>query len=213
MTLLHQNIKWLREQDLNLTISDDPTVSEIEALAAKLDCPLSNLIIFNMQAQSLDWQKIKFVFLDVDGVLTEGGMFYTEEGAEFKRFDTKDGMAIKEAMKVGIQFGIISSGINKAVIQNRADMFGIKKVYVGAEPKVKIAETWLQDLGIGWDEVGYLGDDINDLKMFEKVGIAACPSDATNPNKRAASFLLQSKGGHGCVREFMGYIPSLKDKL
>ena len=169
MTLLHQNIKWLREQDLNLTISDDPTVSEIEALAAKLDCPLSNLIIFNMQAQSLDWQKIKFVFLDVDGVLTEGGMFYTEEGAEFKRFDTKDGMAIKEAMKVGIQFGIISSGINKAVIQNRADMFGIKKVYVGAEPKVKIAETWLQDLGIGWDEVGYLGDDINDLKMFEKV--------------------------------------------
>ena len=102
MTLLHQNIKWLREQDLNLTISDDPTVSEIEALAAKLDCPLSNLIIFNMQAQSLDWQKIKFVFLDVDGVLTEGGMFYTEEGAEFKRFDTKDGMAIKEAMKVGI---------------------------------------------------------------------------------------------------------------
>jgi YrbI family 3-deoxy-D-manno-octulosonate 8-phosphate phosphatase len=215
MTRLQENIAFLVSQNSSLSglINDDPSISQLEKFCEIGEVSLENLLQFNLAASQLPWEKIKFIFLDVDGVMTEGGMFYTEEGAEFKRFDTKDGMAIKEAMKHGIEFGIISSGVNKAIIQNRADMFGIKRVYVGAEPKMTIAEKWLADMDLEWDQIGYVGDDINDLKMFDKVEIAACPSDATNPIKAAASFVLEAKGGHGCVREFVRYLPMLKTIL
>jgi 3-deoxy-D-manno-octulosonate 8-phosphate phosphatase (KDO 8-P phosphatase) len=215
MTRLQENITFLVRQNSSLSglLNDDPCISQLEAFCEIAEVSLENLLQYNLSATNLPWDQIKFIFLDVDGVMTEGGMFYTEEGSEFKRFDTKDGMAIKEAMKHGIEFGIISSGVNKAIIQHRADMFGIKHVYVGAEPKMSIAETWLADMALDWDQIGYIGDDINDLKMFDKVEIAACPADATNPIKAAASFVLEAKGGHGCVREFLRYLPALKSIL
>ncbi len=213
--ILQRNIKYLMESDpeIQQIISDDPTMAEVSALAEYTGISWQNLIQFNLSALELPWAEIKFIFLDVDGVLTEGGMFYTEDGAEFKRFDTKDGMAIKTAMNHGYEFGIISSGVNKAIIQHRADMFGIKRVYVGGDSKQVVAERWLADMDLDWDQTGYIGDDINDLKMFEKVAIAACPADATNPIKAAASFVLESAGGKGCVREFARYLPPLKSIL
>ena len=188
-------------------------VGELETIADEAGVSLSDLLLFDLEAKALPWGQLKFIFLDVDGVLTEGGMHYTESGDEFKRYDTKDGMAIKVAMKQGFQFGIISSGVNKAIIQHRADMFGIQHVYVGTEPKLQVAENWLQKLGIDWHETGYIGDDINDLQMFEKVAIAACPADATLPIKKAANFVLTSKGGHGCVRQFLQHHPKLSNTL
>jgi 3-deoxy-D-manno-octulosonate 8-phosphate phosphatase (KDO 8-P phosphatase) len=213
--ILQRNIEYLMESDpeIQQIISDDPTMAEVSALAEYTGISWQNLIQFNLSALELPWTEIKFIFLDVDGVLTEGGMFYTEDGAEFKRFDTKDGMAIKTAMNHGYEFGIISSGVNKAIIQHRADMFGIKRVYVGGDSKQVVAERWLADMDLDWDQTGYIGDDINDLKMFEKVAIAACPADATNPIKAAASFVLESAGGKGCVREFARYLPPLKSIL
>ncbi len=213
--ILQRNIEYLMESDpeIQQIISDDPTMAEVSALAEYTGISWQNLIQFNLSALELPWTEIKFIFLDVDGVLTEGGMFYTEDGAEFKRFDTKDGMAIKTAMNHGYEFGIISSGVNKAIIQHRADMFGIKRVYVGGDSKQVGAERWLADMDLDWDQTGYIGDDINDLKMFEKVAIAACPADATNPIKAAASFVLESAGGKGCVREFTRYLPPLKSIL
>jgi 3-deoxy-D-manno-octulosonate 8-phosphate phosphatase (KDO 8-P phosphatase) len=213
--ILQRNIEYLMESDpeIQQIISDDPTMAEVSALAEYTGISWQNLIQFNLSALELPWTEIKFIFLDVDGVLTEGGMFYTEDGAEFKRFDTKDGMAIKTAMNHGYEFGIISSGVNKAIIQHRADMFGIKRVYVGGDSKQVVAERWLADMDLDWDQTGYIGDDINDLKMFEKVVIAACPADATNPIKAAASFVLESAGGKGCVREFARYLPPLKSIL
>lgn len=213
--ILQRNIEYLMESDpeIQQIISDDPTMAEVSALAEYTGISWQNLIQFNLSALELPWTEIKFIFLDVDGVLTEGGMFYTEDGAEFKRFDTKDGMAIKTAMNHGYEFGIISSGVNKAIIQHRADMFGIKRVYVGGDSKQVVAERWLADMDLDWDQTGYIGDDINDLKMFEKVAIAACPANATNPIKAAASFVLESAGGKGCVREFARYLPPLKSIL
>ena len=213
--ILQRNIEYLMESDpeIQQIISDDPTMAEVSALAEYTGISWQNLIQFNLSALELPLTEIKFIFLDVDGVLTEGGMFYTEDGAEFKRFDTKDGMAIKTAMNHGYEFGIISSGVNKAIIQHRADMFGIKRVYVGGDSKQVVAERWLADMDLDWDQTGYIGDDINDLKMFEKVAIAACPADATNPIKAAASFVLESAGGKGCVREFARYLPPLKSIL
>lgn len=199
--------------DLRSSFREDPTISELQSLAERSGYSLENLLQYNLRAEELPWNRISFVFLDVDGVMTEGGMFYTDDGDEFKRFDTKDGMAIKEAMKCGIKFGIISSGVNKRIIQHRADMFGIKHVYVGADPKLLVAEKWLDELNLDWSETGYIGDDINDLQMFGKAGLTACPADATNRIKARANLVLQSNGGHGCVREFMRYFPQLKNVL
>lgn len=213
MNFLRENIAYLTTLDPGIHVTADPTLSELESLAERLELPLDALLLFNMVPSSLPWEQLRFIFLDVDGVLTEGGMFYTESGDEFKRFDTKDGMAIKHAMQHGIGFGIISSGVNEAIIRHRADMFGIDRVYVGTEPKLEIAERWLGEMGLDWSQIGYIGDDINDLTMFDKSMVAACPSDATVPIKKAASFVLQARGGHGCVREFVRCFPQLKDVL
>ena len=213
MSLLAKNIAYLRDAHPELKIGVDPTISDLESIAEKLNLPIENLLLFPMYAEHLPWKDIRFIFLDVDGVMTEGGMFYTESGDEFKRFDTKDGMAIKLAMKEGLEFGIISSGVNRTIIQHRADMFGIKHVYVGTAPKLEIAEQWLKALKLQWSEVAYIGDDVNDLSLFERSAIAVCPSDATVPIKKVADLVLLAKGGHGCIREFMRSFPQLKSKL
>ncbi|MEX2597774.1 MAG: HAD family hydrolase [Salibacteraceae bacterium] len=215
MNHLQKNLRFLKTQNLSWFegMDDDPSISDLEKLCNQAEIKLENLLLFNLHATTLPWHELRFVFLDVDGVMTEGGMFYTEDGDEFKRFDTKDGMAIKEAMKIGIEFGIISSGVNKSIIQHRADMFGIRHVYVGAEPKLTIAKRWLDKLDLEWKQCGYVGDDINDLQMFDEVGINACPADAVDRIKGKADFVLQSKGGHGCIREFMSYVPALKPTL
>lgn len=215
MMLFKKNIAYLQRAKPEYFSAIDAS-SNLEVLSQACRAAgiqLENLLLFNLDLDGINWSKLKFVFLDVDGVMTEGGMFYTDAGDEFKRFDTKDGMAIKMAMKQGIEFGIISSGVNQKIIQHRADMFGIKHVYVGTEPKLQVAEQWLKNLNLKWEEVGYIGDDINDLQMFERAGITACPADATNPIKKAADFILESKGGHGCIREYLRYIPSLKSTL
>ena len=215
MNTLRNNLLYLRSIKPQWFdgFGEDLLISQLESLCERSGLNLQNLLLYNLSAREMPWEKLRFMFLDVDGVLTEGGMYYTEGGHEFKRFDTKDGMAIKEAMKAGIRFGIISSGVNHDIIQHRADMFGIQHVYVGTEPKLKIAERWLKELGLKWEETGHVGDDINDLSLLEHAGIAACPSDATVPVKERADFVLQSSGGHGCIREFMAYLPALKDVL
>ena len=190
-----------------MKLGDNPSLSELSAAAEKLGVPLQNLLFHNLSAKALAWNKIQFIFLDVDGVLTEGGMHYTESGDEFKRFDTKDGMGIKLAMKGGYRFGIISSGVNRSIIEHRAQMFGISHVYVGTAPKLGVAKEWLESLGLNWAHCAYIGDDVNDLEMIKHVGIAACPADATDAVKQVADLVLQSKGGHGCVRELVTYLP------
>lgn len=213
MTLFEKNIAHLNRIHPNLELKSTDTIMSLSQKLETIDRSLRDVLYANLNAEDLPWGKLKMIFLDVDGVLTEGGMFFTESGDEFKRFETKDGMAIKEAIGKGLLFGIISSGVNKAIIQHRADMFGIQHVYVGKEPKLSIATKWLTELDIDWAEVGYIGDDINDLQMFGTVGIAACPNDASEPIKAKAHFQLEANGGHGCAREFLKYIPELTDIL
>lgn len=186
---------------------------ELQAICTQNGLDLSDLLLYNLAAAQLPWNELKFIFLDVDGVLTEGGMHYTEKGDEFKRFDTKDGMAIKVAMESGLRFGIISSGVNQSIIAHRAAMFGIEHVYVGTAPKLEIANKWLAELGLDWKETAHIGDDINDLKIFERVALSACPADAAIPVKKAASLVLTAKGGYGCVRTFLCHHPAFKDRL
>ncbi len=148
--------------------------------------------------------QIKLLILDVDGVLTDGGMYYTESGDEFKRFNTKDGLAIQRIVaNHGIIVGIISSGHNINLIQRRADLLGISQLYVGRDNKLTILKKWCKSLKIKLTDVAYIGDDLNDLECMQKVGLAACPADAVSKIKQASHIVLNKNGGDACVREFI----------
>lgn len=148
--------------------------------------------------------EIKFLALDVDGVLTDGGIYVSENGDIFKKFNVKDGVGIKKAFNAGILVGFISAASRgEKLIRTRARMLGVKYVYSGKEDKVIVLNKWLSELKIKANEVAYLGDDETDLKIIAHVGLSACPSDAVDKIKKAVTIVLKKRGGEGCVREFI----------
>lgn len=151
----------------------------------------------------LKTDKIKLLVLDVDGTLTDGGIYITEKGDEFKKFNAKDGIAIRYLLRRGLQVGIISASISKHIVEKRAAMLGIPYCYVGDENKVMILEKWLEGMNLSFENVAYVGDDINDLSIIGKVGLSACPADASDKVKMAVTRVLNRKGGDACVREFI----------
>lgn len=145
---------------------------------------------------------IGLIVLDVDGVFTDGGMYYTSGGEEMKKFNVKDGMAITRALKAGKDIGIISAASRSEVVEKRAAVLGIKRVYVGKQPKIEVLESWLYEAGFGFENVAYIGDDVNDIDILLKCGLSAAPADAVPEAKAAADIVLRTKGGEGCIREF-----------
>ncbi len=146
---------------------------------------------------------IKLLLLDVDGTLTDAGVYFTEEGKQFKKFNARDGMGIKLALKSGIEVGIISHSHITTMVTARAEMLGITYVYVGQESKMDVLNGWMEQLRLTLDQVAYIGDDVNDLEIMQAVGVSACPSDAVAAIKAIADIQLALKGGEGCVREFI----------
>jgi YrbI family 3-deoxy-D-manno-octulosonate 8-phosphate phosphatase len=112
-------------------------------------------------------------------------------------------MAIQHLVKQGFQLAIISSGYKAEMVKARAELLGIQFCYVGRDPKLEILKEHCNKLGIGLEQVAIIGDDINDLDVFRKVGFSACPSDAVTVIKSHADVILSKKGGEGCVREFV----------
>ncbi len=147
--------------------------------------------------------RIKFLVLDVDGVMTDGGMYYTSAGDQFKKFNVKDGMAIKEARKAGLRVAFLSAGSSERIVMDRARTLDVTLVYVGQEPKLNILNKWCDELGFDLSQVAYIGDDINDIPVMDAVGYSACPADAVQAVRDKAYVVLQRKGGDACVREFV----------
>ncbi len=156
-----------------------------------------------MAKKSNNKKDIRFLVLDVDGVLTDGGMYYTEGGEEFKKFNAKDGWGIKNLAKAGMDIAFLSSGKNVNLISRRASFLGVKFVYVGNEEKLKVLDKWTRKLGIEFSQVAYIGDDTNDREVMTYAGFSACPADAMPAVKKIADVVLRCKGGEGCVREFI----------
>ena len=148
---------------------------------------------------------IKLFLTDVDGVLTDGSMYYSETGDELKKFNTRDGMAFEILRERGIKTGIIT-GENTQIVKNRATKLKVDYLFQGQNSSGKLAsakEICLKE-GISLDEVAYIGDDINCFDLLENVGIKACPSDACDKVKNIDSIIiLTKKGGEGAVREFI----------
>lgn len=151
----------------------------------------------------VDASKIKLIVLDVDGTLTDGGIYILESGEQFKKFNAKDGLGVQRAVQKGYIVGIISQSKSHRMILKRAEMMGVAKCYVGDAPKLAVLESWCEELDLRFDEVAYLGDDINDLEIIETVGLTACPADAMPKIMDACDVVLTKKGGEGCVREFL----------
>ena len=155
-------------------------------------------------------KEIKLVLSDVDGVLTDGGMYYSENGDELKKFNTRDGMAFELLRKVGIKTGIITSE-NTKIVEKRAKKLKIDYLYQGKREggKLAAAKEICKKEGILLDNVAYIGDDINCVELLSGVGMAACPADAMNGVRNIPKInILSKKGGEGVFREFVELIIS-----
>ena len=146
--------------------------------------------------------KIKLLILDVDGTMTDNGIYVDEKGIESKKYNAKDGVGIYELIKNNVKVGIISHSEKGDGIKSRASYLGINHCHVGNEPKEEILKKWIKKLEINLEDVAFIGDDINDLSIINIVGFSACPNDSSDPVKRKVSLVLNTKGGYGCVREF-----------
>jgi len=148
-------------------------------------------------------KNIKLLILDVDGTLTDGGIYVTEEGTQFKKYNAKDGLGIMMLQKQGVAVGIISHSHVAAMVETRAAMIGIQYVYVGKESKSSVLEKWCKENGWSKEEIAYVGDDVNDLDIMQDVGLTACPADATKRIKEIVDIQLTRNGGDACVRELI----------
>lgn len=189
-------------QQLSNFTTQNTTGAQLLVLATHTNTTIQNLLTVNLEQRHTISSTIKLLLLDVDGVMTNGGMYYSENGDELKRFNTKDGYAIKALTKNGFEVGIISNGKNSNLITERAKLLGINKVYVGTGEKLDILNQWCAQLTITPSQVAYIGDDLNDYNIITAVGFSACPADACLTIKNTTNITLATRGGYGCVREF-----------
>ena len=144
----------------------------------------------------------KLILTDIDGVWTDGGMYYDQEGLELKKFHTYDSAGVLFAHHLGIPVGILT-GENTNIVKRRADKLKVDYLYLGCKNKVAIAEELCSYLGITLADVAYIGDDLNDIALLKLVGWAGVPSSAPEYVKTLANVKLAKKGGEGVFREFV----------
>ena len=155
--------------------------------------------------------KIKTFIFDVDGVLTDGKFMITTEGELLRSFDTKDGYAMKCALIKGYKIAIISGGTNEGVRQRFKEL-GVFDIYLGAHHKIEAYQDLLDNYALHPDEILYIGDDIPDIAVMEKVGVGCCTADAVPDVKAIADYISHKKGGEGCVREIIEQVLRVQGK-
>jgi len=154
--------------------------------------------------------RIKILLTDVDGVLTDNGVYYSEQGEVMKRFSIRDGMGVERLRKLaGVETGIITGETSPSVAR-RAEKLHIRELHLGIKNKLATVEEMLKRLQLQWGEVAYIGDDVNDLEVMEKAGLAACPSDAMPQVSEIVHYHCGNKGGYGAFREFAEWLIELK---
>lgn len=182
-----------------------------EYTATEIDEPDDWIILENLMRKhvlahyTLEKPQIKLFISDIDGTLTDGGMYYSENGDELKKFNTRDGMGFGMLRKAGIKTAIITSE-DRMLNKRRAEKLQLDYLVQGKREggKLAAAQSICEELGITMQEVAYIGDDINCIELLSAVGIAACPSDAHHRVKEIPNLkVMTKKGGEGCVREFV----------
>jgi len=145
-------------------------------------------------------QGVRVAFFDVDGVLTDGGLLFTESGETIKRFSTLDGHGLKMLQKAGITPAVIT-GRDSAPLRARLQALGIAHVRYGTEDKAPAAQEILDTLGLNWSQAAHMGDDWPDLPVMTRAAFACAPSNAHIEVQAVAHYVTQRQGGHGAARE------------
>lgn len=154
-------------------------------------------------------RNIRLFATDVDGVLTDAGMYYSESGDEWKKFNTRDGMGIKLLQKAGLVTALVTQERTKLVAR-RAEKLTIPEVHQGVYEKLAVLHEMAQRHGLTLDRVAYIGDDVNDLEALQAVGFSAAPADAIPLVLQVVDYVCKKKGGEGAVREVADLILASK---
>lgn len=157
-------------------------------------------------------RKIKLVLTDVDGVLTDGGMYYTADGDIMKKFHTRDGMGVTLLKKKNIPTIIITKE-KTSMVKRWASRMKIEKLYDGILEKEKMVDIICKKYCISFDEIAYIGDDVNDVELLKRVGLSIVPHDAVKEVKRVSHYVCKINGGSGAFREAADLILSKTDKI
>ena len=152
-----------------------------------------------------EYDKIKLIVLDTDGTLTDGGLYYDAQGNEIKKFDVKDGLALKVAIKSGLSVAILT-GRKSKMVQRRAEELQIEHFIMGVQQKFPVLLELAKKLELSLDEVYYIGDDWNDLQCMKKCGLCACPSDAAEEVRSQCDYIASHVGGQGAVRDCIEWL-------
>ncbi len=156
-------------------------------------------------------RRIKLLLTDSDGVLTDTGVYYSDNGEELKRFSIRDGMGVERLRKfAGVEVGIIT-GENSGPVARRAEKLQVTELHLGIKDKMAILHEIAQRYKLDLDQIAYIGDDTNDVDVMQAVGLSACPADATRFARAAADYVCASGGGHGAFRDFAELIIAAKD--
>ncbi len=146
--------------------------------------------------------RVRLLVFDVDGVLTDGGLYYGATGELMKRFDVKDGHALVMARLVGLPAAVLTARTS-SIVEVRGRELGLAAVFQGRRDKGVALDELMTQLGVQAEACAYMGDDHNDLAPLSRVGLAACPADAVPEVRQEVHFVTQSRGGHGAVRELV----------
>lgn len=187
-----------------------------EYTATEIDEPddwiiLEKLMYKHILSKHQEKNNIKLFITDVDGTLTDGGMYYSENGDELKKFNTRDGMGLQLLQKQGVKVGIVTSE-NTQMVERRAAKLKVDYLRQGKRDggKLAVVQDICKEINITMQEVAYIGDDVNCKDLLMSVGLAACPADAMDEIKAIPNIYVMTKnGGEGCVREFIEKIVHL----
>lgn len=154
----------------------------------------------------------KLIITDIDGVWTDGGMYYDQTGNEWKKFNTSDSAGVMFARKLGIPVCIIT-GEDTEIVKRRAEKLKIEYLFQGAKDKLSIAQDLCNKLNISLEEVAYIGDDLNDIQLLKAAGFSASPANAPVYIKQMVQHVTNLRGGDGAFREFVEHIIQSSGKM
>lgn len=154
--------------------------------------------------------KIKLMAFDVDGVFTDGSLTFDEDGKEYKTFNAKDGQGIVCVERAGLITVIITAREN-GTVAHRAKNLGITEFHQGVKFKLPVLEKIVEERGLTLENVSYMGDDLPDICILEKVGLACCPNDAVDEVKNICEFVSSKNGGRGAIRELCDFVLRSQD--
>ena len=154
----------------------------------------------------------KLVLTDIDGVWTDGGMYYDQTGNEWKKFHTYDSAGVLFCHQHNIPVGIIT-GEETEIVKRRAEKLKVDYLFQGVKDKLEVISQLAEKLKIDFSEIAFIGDDLNDIEVLKKVGITGVPSSAPDYIRKHANVKLEKKGGEGVFREFVEMILNVTDSF